>query len=449
MRRRTVLATTTGLLTGGLAGCTSDPGGSPSNGNTPETPTDDPAAPIDIPTGTWPQIGYDARNTRHTPDTTGPRDAAEIAWSGLGDRPVYPPVINDESLYLTEGWTGGTAFTLATRDGTEQWSNSALPPMRWAPALHEHRLLVLTRAEGNVVRLHALDTESGDTLWSRQEGITASSNGRPPISPTVRGETVYIPSNRGITTCDATTGDIKWTAELGPHVVETEDGPTWRTDWAKPAVTADRAVTFDMNESYRKTREVYAVDRASGTRDWTAELDIGDGWYLKGHVVAGESRLFVSALKPHVSAGMDDSPWSGSERLFALEADTGAIAWNWDLPRKTLTPPAYADGTLYVGEWYPDADTGRLHALNAADGSINWTYETEVGAVISPTVTTDTIYMGQGDELAAVDRTDGNQRWQLSIGDRVGPPVVVGDTAFVQTSPGHNSDSRLLAIQEP
>ena len=77
------------------------------------------------------------------------------------DRPVYPPVV-DESLHLTEAWTSGTAFALATRDGTEQWSNSSLPPMRWAPALHEHRLLVLTRAEGNVVRLHALDTASGE-----------------------------------------------------------------------------------------------------------------------------------------------------------------------------------------------------------------------------------------------------------------------------------------------
>jgi len=177
-----------------------------------------------------------------------------IAWEQLGDRAVYPPVV-DDALYLTEAWTGGTAFALASDDGAEEWSNSDLPPMRWSPALHEHRLLVITRAEGNVVRLHALDTTSGEQEWVREDGITASSGERPPISPTVRGDSIYIGSNQGIIACDATTGEVEWTATLGPHVVETEDGPTWRTDWAKPAVTADRAFTFDMNESYRPTRE--------------------------------------------------------------------------------------------------------------------------------------------------------------------------------------------------
>nr|WP_259372657.1 PQQ-binding-like beta-propeller repeat protein [Halostella salina] len=443
MRRRSVLATTGGLLTGGLAGCLASPGSGTDNQGD-QTPSTDDSTPV----GTWPQIGYDARNTRHTPEARGPRDDAKIAWEQLGDRAVYPPVVDDD-LYLTEAWTGGTAFALASDDGTEQWSNSDLPPMRWAPALHENRLLVITRAEGNIVRLHALDSTTGEQEWVQEDGITASSGERPPISPTVRDDSVYLGSNRGIIACDATTGEIDWTATLGPHVAETEDGPTWRTDWAKPAVTANLAFTFDMNESYRATREVYAVNTQSGDRGWTAELNVGDDWGLKGHVVAGADRVFVSALKPHVSAGLDDSQWSGAERLFALETTSGEVAWDWTLPKKTLSPPAYADETLYVGEWYPDADTGRLHALDESDGSNIWTYETEKGAVLSPTVAGDTVYISQGEELAAVARADGTRRWRLEIGERTGPPVVVGDTAYIQTSPGHNSESRLLAVREP
>lgn len=443
MRRRTVLATTGGLLTGGLAGCLASPGsGTDTQGD--QTPSTDNS----IPAGTWPQIGYDARNTRHTPEARGPRDDATIAWEQLGDRAVYPPVV-DDALYLTEGWTDGTAFALAPADGAEQWSNSDLPPMRWAPALHENRLLLITRTEENVVRLHALDRTTGEQEWVQEDGITASSGERPPISPTVRGDSVYIASNRGIIACDATTGEIEWTATLGPHVVETENGPMWRTDWAKPAVAANLAFTFDMNESYRATREVYAVNTQSGDREWTAKLNVGDDWGLKGHVVAGANRVFVSALKPHVSAGLDDSPWSGAERLFALETTSGEVAWDWRLPKKTLSPPAYADGTLYVGEWYPDADTGRLHALDVRDGSNRWTYETEKGAVLSPTVAGDTVYFSQGEELAAVARADGTRRWRLDIGERTGPPVVVGETAYIQTNQGHNYESRLLAVREP
>jgi len=442
MHRRTILATGVGLLSGGMAGCLSSPRRGSGNTTEGEPSTDD-----TIPAGTWPQIGFDSHHTRHTPDARGPRDDATITWRSLGDRPVYPPVV-DDALYCTEGWTGGTAIALSSEDGIQQWSNSDLPPMRWAPALHDDRLLVNTREEGNVVRLHALDIASGDQLWVQEEGITASSGEHPPISPTVRGESVYIGSNRGVLRCDAATGEIDWTATLGPHVVETENGPTWRTDWAKPAVTADRVFTFDMNDSYRTTRTVYAVDRRTGDREWIAELDVGDGWYLKGHVVAGADRVFVSALKPHVSAGMDDSPWSGAERLFALDAASGEVAWDWKLPKKTLSPPAYADGTLYVGEWYPDADTGRLHAIDVSDGSLTWSYETDVGAVLSPTVAGDTVYLSQGTELVAIARADGTRRWRLELGARIGPPVVVGETAYIQTNPGHNDDSQLLAVRE-
>jgi outer membrane protein assembly factor BamB len=453
MHRRTALVTLGGVTTGTLAGCVGAPRNRDGSSLRDDTTTtdDDGGGSTESHVGPerWPQIGYDAANTRHTPEARGPRGDATVAWSRLGDRAVYPPVADADGVYLTEAWTDGTAFALDAADGADRWSNADLPPMRWAPALHGDRLLVVTRAEGNVVRLHALDAATGEPAWVREEGITASSGERPPIGPTVRGGSVYLASNRGVVACDAATGDVEWTAALGEHVVETEDGPTWRTDWATPAVTAERAFTFDTNDSYRATREVYAVDRGTGEREWTAELDLGDGWYLTGHVVAGADRVFVSALDPHVWAGGDDSEWSGTERLFALDAASGAVAWRWELPRKTLTPPAYADGTLYVGEWYPDADTGRLHALDAADGSRTWTYRTDAGAVLSPTVAGDTVYFGQGDGLAAVSTADGSRRWRLSVGARAGPPVVVGDEMYVQTSPGHNSDSRLLAVREP
>jgi outer membrane protein assembly factor BamB len=450
MQRRSVLASIGAGLASGATGCLSTSNVTGDEQSEPNPSSEGTLAPEALSSnGTWPQVGYDARNTRHTPHARGPRNDATITWTSLGDRPVYPPVVGDDALYLTEGWTDGTAFALDADDGEELWSNSSLPPMRWAPAVSEDTMLVLTREESNVVRLHGLDTATGDQKWVREAGMTASSNERPPTSPTVRDKVVYIASDRGIVACHASTGDIEWTATLGPHVVETEDGPTWRTDWAKPAVTADRAFTFDMTESYRSTREVYAVDRSNGDEEWTAELNVGDQWSLKGYPVAGSDIVFISALKPHVSAGLDDSPWSGDERLFALEADSGDVAWDWDLPRKTLSPPAYADGTLFVGEWYPDADTGRLHALDESDGSITWTYETDAGGVLSPTVAGDTVYVNQGEELAAISRSDGMRRWRLEIGERTGAPVVVGDVAYVRTNPGHNSNSRIMSISEP
>lgn len=187
MNRRTALTTIGGATTGVAAGCLTPIQGDSSDqkDESPSTKDGTPSTADNVPVGTWPQIAYDAQNTRHTPNGRGPRNDAEIAWTSLGDRPVYPPVV-DDALYLTEAWTGGTAFALSSEDGTEQWSNTDLPPMRWAPALHEGLLLVLTREKGNIVRLHALDTATGDQVWVREDGITASSGERPPTAPTVR-----------------------------------------------------------------------------------------------------------------------------------------------------------------------------------------------------------------------------------------------------------------------
>lgn len=438
MRRRTVIGTIGGALAGGLAGCS----GSPTADTSDETPTPD----WERWRSAWPQVAHDARNTRYASSARGPREAATVAWSALGGRPVYPPVVGD-SLYLTEAWTGGTALSLASEDGATRWTNRDLPPMRWGPALHGDRLFVLTREQGNVVRMHALDTATGERDWVREEGVTASA-GRPPIGPTVRDGSIYLASSRGIVACAAEMGEVEWTATLGPHVVETEDGPTWRTDWAVPAVTDDCAFTFDTNESYRPTREVFAVDRETGDREWTAELAVGDGWYLSGHVVACEDRLFVSANKPTISVEAGDSIRPGSGRLFALDPTSGEIIWDWKRPDATLGIPAYADGTVYVPASAPETGTGRLHALAADDGSGTWAYPTS-GALRTPTIASDTVYLTHGGTLAAIAISDGTRRWRLDIGETLGSPIVVGDTAYVVTRPGRDYESALLAVREP
>jgi len=392
-------------------------------------------------------MGYDARNTRYSPDARGPHDDAIVAWRSLGDRPVYPPVIGDD-LYLMEGWTSGTAFALSTENGEEVWSNDNAPPMRWAPALHDDRVLVITRQKGNVVRLHALDPASGEQVWVREDGITASSSEHPPISPTVLDGSVYIGSNRGVIACEAATGEIDWTATLGPHVVETDDGPTWRTDWAKPTVAGDRVFTFDLNESYRATREVYAVDRTTGEHEWTATLDVGDGWHLRGHVVAGRDLVFVTANKPTFSLDGDDSLKPGDGRLFALDPTSGEVVWDWQRTERTFSPPTYAAGSLYVVEHDPVAEMHQVYALTASEGEARWTYQAE-NAFFIPVVVGETVFLSNGTDLDALATSDGERRWRLDVGASAGSPVVVEDTVYLQTNRGHNSESELVAIREP
>lgn len=448
MHRRRVLATA-----GGFAGCTTAPEDEPATptstktGQPPSTEPNTITATVDVnPAGTWPQVTFDSRNTRYAPDARGPREDATIAWRAVGDRPVYPPVI-DDAMYLTEAWTNGAAFSLQAHQGTQRWSNSDFPPMRWAPALAEGRMFVITREEGNVVRLHALDQATGEQGWVRESGIRATSGEHPPIGPTVRDETLYIAWHRGMLAVEAASGDIRWTAELGPHVVETDDGPSWRTDWAKPAVSANRAFTFDMNDSYQATRTVYAVNRSSGERDWTAQLDVGDEWYLSGYIVAGSDLLFVTANKPSVYVGYDIAR-VGNGRLFALDPTSGEVVWDWKRTHRTLSAPAWAEGRLFLTENAPEADTQRIHALAARDGDNLWTKRVD-NAFMIPTVASDTVFIGHGNQFEALTAADGSRRWELSIGANAGWPAIVGDTAYLQTNPGHDDESQVVAITEP
>jgi len=404
------------------------------------------SATVDLTTtagpGVWPQLAHDARNTSYAPGAAPPRDEIRIAWKGLGERAVFQPVANRD-LYVT-GREAVMSFD--STGGSENWTNSALPQMRWATALHDDRMLVITREKGNVVRLHALDTTSGDQLWVREEGITASSGGHPLIGPTVRDGAVYIGSDRGVIKCDAVTGEIDWTATLGPDVVETEDGPTWDTNWATPAVDENRVYTFDLNDAHRR-REVYAVDRETGDRDWTAQLELSDEWTLEGYVVAGNETVFVMALEPQVSALSGNSGWSGTQRIYALDAGSGEITWQWEPRGKTLAPPAYAEGILFVGTVHPDTETGRLHAVDATDRSILWTYQTESGGIGSPAVTGGGIYFSQGEELAAVAVQDGSLNWRLSFDNRVSAPILAEDTVYALTG-SDESPNHLVAIRQ-
>lgn len=456
MRRRGVLTTASGLFAGGIAGCLTAPDrGSleqPTESSTPDigqgSTTDQATSTSNIgvyTSGSWPQVPYDSRNTRHNPSERGPRHGAKVAWRSLSDRPLHSPVV-DGDLYLTESWTEGAALSLSAKTGDMRWSNSDFPPMRWPPALHDGRMFVITRTRENSVSLHSLETATGNQMWVREEGITATSSHYLPPGPTVRDESIYLGSDRGVIACDATTGDIEWSAELGPHVIKT-DKSTWRTDWAKPAVTADRVFTFDTNRGNQGPLKVYSVNRSTGDRDWTAELDDDDGWYPIGYVVAGSDLLFVTANKPTIYVEGDPIE-VGDGWLFGLDPPSGDVVWDWKRPGRNLSAPAYAAGNVYLSETDPKTDTQRVHALSESDGEVLWTYRAENAFGGIPTLARDVMYIGHGTLLDAVDTTDGTRRWRLDVGLPAGRPAVVGNTIFLQTNPIYDNESRLLAIVE-
>ncbi|KPN28974.1 outer membrane biogenesis protein BamB [Halolamina pelagica] len=397
------------------------------------------------PDGTWPQIGYDARNSRHV-KTRGPLTGAEVKWRS-GEASIYPPVISDD-LYVAEAWTEGAVFAVGKAQGMRKWTNESLPSIRWAPALHNDQLLIISRNSSNIFQLHSINVEGGHLEWSRRDGISASTNYHPPAGPTVKGDTVYIASESGVIAHDAVTGEPQWEHILrraSPEALESGQLP----NWAQPAVNDTIAITFDRNDESGKFREVYAIDRGTGDLTWVAELNLEENWRLKGYPVIGSGRVFVSAERSDVELQSSESSWTGSERLFAIDIKSGNTVWTEKLSGKTISPPAYAEGSLYIGEWYPEQGTSELYPLDIYNRDKKWRYKTESGAISSVTVCDEAVYFGLSNKTAAVNKENGELLWSLNVGEQVGPIIVLGNTAYIQTNPGHNNKSRLISIKEP
>lgn len=440
MRRRGLLASmgSIGILT---AGCVADE----------TTPIEEESdrqmthASPPQPSGSWPQLGYDAHHTRHVPHATGPREHPEIVWRALGDRPVYPPVIDDR-LYMSEAWTDGAVLALKNGADEPAWTNTNPAPIRWATALHDDRVLTIDRTSNNANRLYGIDTESGETEWTQRDGIEASSSVNPAMAPTIRDGEYYIGSNRGIIAGDASTGATDWEAILAEHMIETEDG-TWRTDWAKPCVTEDLAITCDVTQRREETRDVYAVDRSTGDEEWTASIQLDDQWQIQPNLVAGAGYVFVSAVYS-VPVIMDyDGPWKGEQRIYTIDLDSGAISWNISLDGSMSGPMAYADGHLYVAEFEPYEEVAQLTVIDVVEETVAWTYETSHRFANTPVVGEDTVYLSFDESIVAIDRFQQEKRWTVEIGESSSWSALVDETLYVLTRPNHDSDSEIIAIQ--
>lgn len=129
--------------------------------------------------------------------------------------------------------------------------------------------------------------------------------------------------------------------------------------------------------------------------------------------IAGESSV-VPVVEDGVAYAVDDA-----DRLTALDARTGSVAWRFDEAAVTR-PVSTGDGVVFV------AGADALRAVDAETREVRWTFEPPAsdrdGATVldrsanpgvAPTVTDATVYVALGDppRVYAVDRETGTPRW--------------------------------------
>lgn len=148
----------------------------------------------------------------------------------------------------------------------------------------------------------------------------------------------------------------------------------------------------------------------------------------RGSRIAWQTAIAGKAGDPVI--GSDGTVYLGSSewKVYALDGETGTIAWEFATLGPVLGAPAIAEsGMLYVGS----GDI--LYALDGATGSAIWEYECSGSVVGALTIADDgTVYVGtQSRRLYAIDGLTGSRLWEFATDDSVAGCPALGDDGTI------------------
>lgn len=315
------------------------------------------------------------------------------------------------------------------------------------PAVGDGRVYAADR-EGRVV---ALDTVSGDELWTVKTGAALSAG--PGVG---EGLVLLGTSNAQIIALEVEDGAERWRAEVSSEVlsvpqtdfekviVQTADGNVtalaasdgqslWVYDRSVPVLTlrgtSTPAVQQGVIVAGFSSGKLVALDAERGLVAWEASVAIPKGRSelerivdIDGNPVIVGGAVFVTTyqgrvavvelrtgtlgwkrdLSSHAGLGVDYSQvyvTDENSHVWALSRDTGAAVWKLDkLANRKLTAPVPFDSYIAVADY-----EGYVHLLSRYDGKISGRVEVDgKGVTAQPLVVDDVLYVyGNSGKLAA------------------------------------------------
>jgi len=267
-------------------------------------------------------------------------------------------------LFVATGF--GKVHALDASSGKVLWTADAGVPFRASPTANEGKVFVVTSDN----QMICLSQDKGDILW-RHRGITESAGILAATSPAVSGSIVIVPYSSGeLFALRVENGTVLWSDSLTRTGSLTSLSEL--NDIAgRPVIDHDRV--FAISHAGR----MVSIDLRTGERVWTKDISgVQTPW------VAGEYIFLVTADQEIVAlsrrdgrirwltklaryedeeAKKDPIEWSGpllvsgklvfvstTGKAVMVEAKTGEIKGEIDLPGKALIAPIVADGIVYV-----------------------------------------------------------------------------------------------------
>lgn len=231
-------------------------------------------------------------------------------------------------------------------------------------------------------RIVAYNLISGTRLWI----VTAT-----PQMPLVAGGDLLFLIEPGMLTAIRTAdGSIGWQLPFAEKLVVP---PVWDNGWLIAATAANEILAF----------------RAS------------DGQLIWRRAIGSPAHAPPALAADRVYVPTDDG------RIVALQVESGAPVWERRLGGAPSDILPLAE-RLYVG-----SKDNNLYCLLTRDGSIDWRWRTGADVIGTPAFDDHRVYFVALDNvLRALDRTNGGQRWKVSLPLRpTSGPLRAGDTVIV------------------
>ena len=153
-----------------------------------------------------------------------------------------------------------------------------------------------------------------------------------------------------------------------------------------------------------KDNRVYCLDALTGAFVWS----YATGGYVDSSPAVADGRVYVGSY---------------DHRVYCLDALTGAFVWSYATGSYVFSSPAVADGKVYVG-----SEDNRVYCLDALTGAFVWSYATGSYADTSPAVADGKVYVGSSDgHVCCLDALTGAFVWSYATGGYVDSSPAVAD----------------------
>ncbi len=347
-----------------------------------------------------------------------------LLWNYAAQGTVFSrPIIAGDTIYFgTLGHEDARFIALNLADGSERWQASYGDTSDgsiyyWTDALTSNNLVLFTTEAGY---FYALDALTGEEAWAfgpEQRGVDNGPDcNRCALKfrqPLLLNDVVYLPSHdHHLYALDATTGQELWRFSgdntfLGPPSVINGRVYAGNMDRSIYILDARTGQELDRIVANRSVYDVLSDDELvyavlEGGRLQTFAIASGEPvWQFDGSSLGGFSGRMVFH---------DDKVLvMGSERAFAVNRQTGALAWEFaGMKRGVYSDYSLVDGRFYFGDgdsylYILDANNGHLieRFSMKSYNLINRAFVSE--RLFTPAVHEDRAYFGLYGELYAVE----------------------------------------------